>query len=95
MLGRVQRPSAYASAMIGNGVVAVGRAVADDGWTGVFGMATLPHARGKGAARSVLAALADWVGAHDADRMYLRPALRLYQRTGFDEVCGYHYRTPG
>ncbi len=43
MLGRVQRPSAYASAMIGNGVVAVGRAVADDGWAGVSGMATLPH----------------------------------------------------
>jgi hypothetical protein len=27
----VSRPSAYASAMIGNGVVAVGRAVADEG----------------------------------------------------------------
>jgi GNAT superfamily N-acetyltransferase len=61
----------------------------------VFGMATLPHARGKGAARSVLAALADWVGAHEADRTYLRLALRLYERTGFDEVGGYHYRTPG
>ncbi|MGH4007801.1 MAG: GNAT family N-acetyltransferase [Pseudonocardiaceae bacterium] len=59
-------------AMIGNGVVAVGRVVADDGWAGVFGMATLSHARGKGAARSVLAALADWVGAHEADRMYLQ-----------------------
>ncbi|MGH3823340.1 MAG: GNAT family N-acetyltransferase [Pseudonocardiaceae bacterium] len=88
MLGRVQRPSAYASAMIGNGIVAVGRVVADDGWAGVFGMATLPHVRGKGAARSVLAALADWVGAHEADRMYLQvecdniPALRLYERTG-------------
>jgi hypothetical protein len=31
-----------------NGVVAVGRAIADDGWAGVFGMATLPQARGKG-----------------------------------------------
>lgn len=46
--------------MIGNGVVAVGRVVADEGWAGVFGMATLPRARGKGAGRSVLAALADW-----------------------------------
>jgi ribosomal protein S18 acetylase RimI-like enzyme len=61
MLGRVQRPSAHASAMIGNGLV----------------------------------------GAHEADRMYLQvecdniPALRLYERAGFDEVCGYHYRTPG
>lgn len=47
MLGRVQRPSTYASAMIGNGVVAVGRAVANDGWAGVFGMATPPHARAR------------------------------------------------
>jgi hypothetical protein len=40
-------------------------------------------ARGKGGARSVFAALPDWVGAHEADRMYFRvgcdniPVLRL------------------
>ena len=67
--------------MSGDDVVAVGRAVADTGWAGVFGMATLPRAGGKGAARSVLAALADWAGAH-ADSLYLQverdniPALR-------------------
>lgn len=99
MLDRVEQPSAYASAMIGNRVVAVGRVVADDGWAGLFGMATLPDARGKGAARCLLAAMADWAGSHDADRMYLQvecdntPALRLYERTGFGEVCGYHYRS--
>jgi GNAT superfamily N-acetyltransferase len=101
MLGRVKRPCAYASAMIGDDVVAVGRAVADAGWAGVFGMATLPEARGNGAARIVLAALADWAGLHEADRMYLQverdniPALRLYEGMGFSEVCGYHYRTAG
>jgi ribosomal protein S18 acetylase RimI-like enzyme len=99
MLGRVEQPSAYASAMLGNEAVAVGRMVADDGWAGVFGMATLPHARGKHAGRSVLAALAEWAAAHDAERMYLQvkrdniPALRLYEGAGFAEVCGYHYRT--
>ncbi len=99
MLGRVKRPSAYASAMLGNDVVAVGRVVADDGWAGVFGMATLPHARGNGAGRGVLAALADWATAHDADGLYLQvecgniPALRLYDGAGFSEVCRYHYRT--
>jgi hypothetical protein len=62
-------------------VVRRGRDPADTG-------ATLPHAWGKGAARSVLAALPDWVGAHEADRMDLQgecdnvPALRLYERTG-------------
>jgi N-acetylglutamate synthase len=101
MLLRVERPSAYASAVIGDEVVAVGRSVADTGWAGVFSMATLPHARGKGAARTVLAALADWATGEAADRMYLQvecdnaPALRLYERTGFSEVCGFHYRTAG
>ncbi|WP_271221728.1 GNAT family N-acetyltransferase [Streptosporangium carneum] len=98
MLGRVERPCAYAGAMIGDDVLAVGRAVADTGWAGVFGMATLPEARGRGAARAVLAALAEWAGAHEAGRMYLQverdnvPALRLYERAGFSEICGYHYR---
>lgn len=61
-------------------------------------MATLPGARGKGAARTVLTALAGWATAHRADRMYLQvepdnaPALRLYERAGFGEICGYHYR---
>jgi N-acetylglutamate synthase len=98
MLGRVEQPSAYARALIGDEVVAVGRAVADTGWAGVFGMATLPGARGTGAAGQVLAALAGWAHAHGAGRVYLQvepgnlPALRLYERAGFGEVCGYHYR---
>lgn len=98
LLGRVTRPSAYACAVLGDDVVAVGRAVADTGWAGVFGMATLPGARGKGAARAVLATLARWAGAHSAGRLYLQveqdnlPALTLYERAGFREVCAYHYR---
>lgn len=101
MLDRVEQPCAYVSAVSGDDVVAVGRAVADTGWAGVFGMATLPEARGKGAAREVLAALAGWAGAHLADRMYLQverdnsSARRLFERSGFSEVCGYHYRTAG
>ena len=61
-------------------------------------MATLPGARGKGAARQVLAALAGWAGTHQAGRMYLQvergntPARRLYERARFRELCGYHYR---
>jgi N-acetylglutamate synthase len=98
MLERVERPCGYARAMAGHDVVAVGRVVADTGWAGVFGLATRPRARGDGAARRLLAALAGWAGAHRADRMYLQvergnlPALRLYERAGFTELCGYHYR---
>ncbi|MGH3765024.1 MAG: GNAT family N-acetyltransferase [Pseudonocardiaceae bacterium] len=99
MLGRVTQPSAYASALEGGEVVAVGRAVADAGWAGIFGMATLPEARGRGAARSILASLADWATAHGAESMYLQvendnnPARHLYDGSCFSEVCGYHYRS--
>jgi ribosomal protein S18 acetylase RimI-like enzyme len=99
LLDRVDRPSGYASAMLDGIVVAVGRVVADTGWAGVFGLATHPRARGLGAGRSVLAALASWALAHGADSMYLQverdnvPALRLYERAGFTEACAYHYRT--
>ena len=98
LLDRVKRPSAYACALAGDEVAAVGRAVADTGWVGVFGMATLPEARGRGAARAVLTALAGWAGAHRAGHMYLQveqdnvPALRLYERMGFGALCAYHYR---
>jgi len=98
LLSRVEHPGAYAYAEVDGQVVAVGRAVAEQGWAGVFGMATLPHARGQGAARSVLAALASWAAAREANHMYLQmekantTAFRLYERTGFREVCTYHYR---
>jgi GNAT superfamily N-acetyltransferase len=99
MLDRVQPPSAYACATIGEAVVAVGRAVVDDGWAGVFGMATRPVARGRGAARSVLASLAQWADDRGAGRMYLQverdnvAALALYRQAGFQEICTYHYRS--
>ncbi|GIH26819.1 acetyltransferase [Acrocarpospora phusangensis] len=99
MLARVDRPGVYACAMAGDDVLAVGRVAADDGWAGVFGMATLPEARGKGAARDVLTALAGWADGQGMARMYLQvehenvPARRLYARMGFTQISAYHYRT--
>jgi GNAT superfamily N-acetyltransferase len=99
LLGRVTRPSGYASVVTPAGVVAVGRTVVEDGWAGVFGMATRPEARGRGAARAVLAALAGWAATHGAGHLYLQverantAAGRLYEGAGFIEVCAYHYRT--
>lgn len=101
MLHRVDQPSAYVGATIGDRVVAVGRVVADDGWAGLFGMATVPQARGRGAGRSVLAALAMWAAARGTDRLYLQvecdnaAAWGLYQGAGFAEVSRYHYRVEG
>jgi N-acetylglutamate synthase len=99
LLQRVDRPSAFATAHISGRPVAVGRAVADTGWVGVFGMATLPADRGRGAASAVLAGLADWAASRGCAHMYLQvthdsgSARRLYRRAGFREACTYHYRT--
>jgi len=98
VLARVEQRCGYARARIGDEVVAVGRVVVDAGWAGVFGLATLARARRNGAARGVLAALAGWAGAHGGDHLYLQvepgnvPAVRLYERAGFTELCAYHYR---
>jgi N-acetylglutamate synthase len=99
MLRRVRQPSAYASAVLGGEVVGVGRVVADTGWAGAFGMATVPQARGRGVARAVLAALAGWAAGCGTERMYLQVerdnanGLRLYRKAGFRELSGYHYRS--
>jgi ribosomal protein S18 acetylase RimI-like enzyme len=85
-----------AKAFLDGHAVSQASAVADTGWTGIFGMATLPAARGRGAARAVLAALARWA---PTDHLYLQverdnaAAQALYHRTGFHEICTYHYRS--
>ncbi|WP_338118486.1 GNAT family N-acetyltransferase [Streptomyces coryli] len=97
-LERIQPPTAYASVLLDGQVAAVGRAVTDAGWAGLFGIATLPRARGRGAARAVLGALAEWAAGAEAEDLYLQvqrsnaPALRLYDRVGFGEAAAYHYR---
>lgn len=98
LLSRVGLRSAYVTVFADDEPAAIGRAVADDGWTGVFGMATAPWARRRGAARLVLSAIARWAREQDAPRLYLQversqtAAYRLYAAAGFTEVATYHYR---
>ena len=98
LLQRVQPPSAYLTVFDSDQPIAVGRAVADTGWTGVFGMATLPAARGRGAGRCVLSAISAWAVSQHAPRMYLQverdnvAARGLYESACFTEIATYHYR---
>jgi GNAT superfamily N-acetyltransferase len=77
----------------------VGFAVAERGWTGVFGMATTPALHRRGVATAVLRALAGWAGAQHCPELYLQVedgndgAIALYERAGFRPHHGYHYRT--
>lgn len=78
--------------------IGLGMAVTEDGWTGIFCMATHPGHRRKGVARAVLAAAARWSEEQGASRLYLQveednlPARALYEGLGFTKSHGYHYR---
>jgi GNAT superfamily N-acetyltransferase len=78
---------------------AVGLAVLERDWTGVYAMGTRREARRRGAATSVLHALARWGHSRDAAHMYLQVeatndgARQLYTRAGFETAYRYHYRT--
>jgi N-acetylglutamate synthase len=78
---------------------AIGLAVQERGWAGVYAMGTRPEARRRGAATAVLHALAQWAEGRGAQRMYLQVevtndgARQLYTRAGFETGYRYHYRT--
>jgi len=82
-------PDAYAvGAFASEELVSVGF-VAPDGQPGswrVRGMATAPHARGRGAGTFVLGALVAYATEHQARRIWANvrtPARSLYERAGF------------
>ena len=78
---------------------AVGNAVVQGGWVGIFGMATQPCYRRRGLGRSVLRTLLAWGAEHGALSAYLQTEERnyaaqtLYFREGFDRAYRYHYMT--
>jgi ribosomal protein S18 acetylase RimI-like enzyme len=77
---------------------AVGRAVRQGDWVGIYCMAVAPHARRRGLARNVLHALLNQGREHGARNAYLVVTTRntaahaLYAQAGFEVTGRYHYR---
>lgn len=98
ILGRIAAPHVGAVLHGADGPVACGRAVAGEGQVGLFDIVTAPAHRGRGHARRLIAHLLAWGRAQGAQRAYLQveadnvPALRLYERLGFQDVYRYWYR---
>jgi ribosomal protein S18 acetylase RimI-like enzyme len=90
--------AAYAMVERAGRPMAVGRAVLEDGWIGIFGMETHADQRRKGAATSVLQALWRWGQEQGARRAFLQvveenmTARAVYARFGFETAYAYHYR---
>lgn len=98
MLARIAAPAGYASVVLDDEVVAVGRAVAQEEHVGVFSMAVRPELRRRGLGREVLHALGSWSTQQGATRAYLQvfdgnvQARALYASAGLDTAHHYHYR---
>lgn len=77
---------------------AVGRAVPQGEWLGIYCMAVAPSARRQGLARKVLDALLNWGHEQGIHQAYLTvtehntAARTLYDQAGFRTVSAYHYR---
>jgi ribosomal protein S18 acetylase RimI-like enzyme len=80
------------------GCQAVGRAVRQGDWVGIYCMAVAPTARRQGRARDVLHALINQARATGARLAYLcvtaanAPAQAPYAASGFQPTSTYHYR---
>ena len=98
LIARIQAPLAFVSIHDGGVAAAVGMAVAEDGWVGLFEIGTHPGHRRRGLARQVVGALLAWGVEHGAAGAYLQvmpansPALALYEGLGFAEAYRYWYR---
>ena len=95
VLERIEPATAYA---IAGADVGVGLAVCEQGWAGLFCVATAASARRRGIARGVVHALTRWAAERGARRIYLQvetanaPGHAFYASAGFQRSHGYHYR---
>ena len=98
-LASVQMPQAFAVAYDDGIPYAVGRGVVENGWLGIYQIATLPDARRRGFANCVMTALLKWGKSQTAQNAYLQvvsangPARALYNALGFQPLYTYDYWT--
>lgn len=98
VLSRLPTQSAFAMIRNHAAPAAIGRAVYQDGYVGIFDIFTRPDLRRRGLATDLSLALLGWGARHGATRAWLQvlaandEAHLLYQRLGFREEYRYWYR---
>ena len=92
----------FASITSGGETIAIGRVAGAGDWAGLTAIEVDPRCRGRGVGSAVTAALTARAAAAGYGRIYLQvtddntTARKLYQRLGFTDHHGYHYRVaPG
>ena len=95
IMGLVRQPKTYAAALVNGSTVGVGFGVLDQGWLGIFAIATLERYRRQGIATAVTNALRQWALSKGIHRAYLQvshdnePAKQLYAGLGFRDCYVY------
>jgi len=101
LVARIRQPLGFAALREGGDAAAIGMAVADGTWLGLFEIGTIPTRRHRGLATAVIAQLLAWGYGSGARSAYLQvmeanaPARALYARLGFTEAYRYWYRVSG
>lgn len=92
------RRQAFASVVVGQQAVAIGRVAVDAGWAGITAMEVDPARRRRGLGGALLGALCEWAAQQGARSAYLQVATEnaagraLYGRHGFRFHHRYRYR---
>lgn len=98
LLDGIAPETTFALLSIDGQPAATGLGVLDRGWVGVFGIATVPQFRRRGAATAIVRSIAEWGEQRGAENLYLQvaddntPARALYDKLGFETLYRYHYR---
>jgi ribosomal protein S18 acetylase RimI-like enzyme len=98
MLGSIAPSTGFATCRREGEAMAVGLAVRERDYVGLFDIVTAPGARNQGIGRRLVMGLLQWGRDSGATRAYLQviltnaPALHLYGKLGFREAYRYWYR---
>jgi len=98
MLNNIFVPHCFVALHHDHQTVAVGLAVAERGYVGLYNVVTDSAFRNRGFGKQLLLHLLNWGKAQGAHRAYLyvaadnEPALRLYEKLGFQTLYRYWYR---
>ncbi len=98
MLEAIATPAVFLLLRDPDGPLGVGTAICDGEWVGLFDIALIESARGRGLGLPLSQELLRWGHAQGARRAYLQvvidnpPALKTYAKLGFQGVYRYWYR---
>ena len=98
MLEIILNPTCYAWLKDRHRFCSCGLGVLEDGYSGLFLIATAKKQRGKGYAPQLISAMLDWGRHNGATQAYIqvetndRAGINLYNKLGFTKVYQYFYR---